>query len=180
MHLTQGRTSLLSKVEPKMSNLQSNQYFSAANKAAIDAMLLATRAVFEATENLVSLNLETAREALDASTENTQALLSSKSPQEATALQSTLGKAAVEKAAAYSRGIFDVSTKAASELGRLFQSQCEELTKISQEIAQKVAKDSPYSADFVQAAVKQATQLSDSYLTAISSFSNTTGAKIKK
>jgi phasin family protein len=153
--------SLFINVELKMSNIQSNQYFSSANKAVIDAMLSATRAVFEATENLVSLNFETAREVLDASTENTQALLSSKSPQEATALQNTLGKAAVEKAAAYSRGVFEVSTRAASELGRLFQSQFEELTKVSQEIAQKAAKDSPFSADLAQAAVKQATQLSD-------------------
>ena len=140
----------------------------------------ATRAILAATENLVALNFETAREAFDASAENAQALLSSKNPQEATALQSALGKTAVEKAAAYSRGVYEVSTKAASELGSLFQSQLEALTKVSQEITQKAAKASPFGADFAQAAAKQAAQFSESYITAVSSVLHNAGAKRRK
>jgi len=171
---------LINDLEPNMSNNESNEHFLAANKTVIDAMTSATRAILAATENLVALNFETAREAFDASAENAQALLSSKNPQEATALQSALGKTAVEKAAAYSRGVYEVSTKAASELGSLFQSQLEALTKVSQEITQKAAKASPFGADFAQAAAKQAAQLSESYITAVSSVLHNAGAKGKK
>jgi phasin family protein len=164
-----------------MSNNESNEHFFAANKTVIDAMTSTTRAILAATESLVALNLETAREAFDASAENAQAVLSSKNPQEAAAaLQSALGKAAVEKAAAYSRGVYEVSTKAASELGCLFQSQFEALTKVSQEITQKAAKASPFGADLAQAAAKQAAQLSESYMSAVSSVLQTAGAKGKK
>lgn len=158
-----------------MSNNESNEPFFAANESVINAMTSATRAILAATENLVALNFETAREAFDVGAENAQALLSSKNPQEATALQSALGKAAVEKAAAYSRGVYEVSTKAAGEFGSLFQSQFEELTKVSQEIAQKAAKASPFGADLAQAA-----QLSENYITAVSSVLHTAGAKGKK
>ena len=86
----------------------------------------------------------------------------------------------MEKAAAYSQGVFEVSTKAASELGSLFQSQFEELTKVSQEIAQMAAKATPFGADLAQAAIKQAAQLSDNYITAVSSVLHTAGTKGKK
>lgn len=172
--------SLINDLERNMPNNQSNEHFSAANKAVIDAMTSATQAFFAATGNLVTLNFETAREAFDAGTENLQALLSSKNPQEATSLQNALAQAAVEKAAAYSQGVFEVSTKAASELGSLFQSQFEELTKVSQEIAQMAAKATPFGADLAQAAIKQAAQLSDNYITAVSSVLHTAGTKGKK
>ena len=163
-----------------MSNNESNEHFLAANQAVIDAMMSATRAMLAATESLVALNFETARGAFDTSAGNAQALLSSKNPQEATALQSALGKRAVEQATAYSRGVYDVSTKAASELGSLFQSQLEALTKVGQEIAQKAAKASPFGADFAQAAAKQAAQFSESYMTAVSSVLHGAGVKGKK
>ena len=163
-----------------MSNHESNEYFLAANKAVIDAMTSATRAMLAATENLVAINFETAREAFDASADNAQALLSSKNPQEVAAQQSALAKTAVEQAATYSRGVYEVSTKAASELGSLFQSQFEALRKVSQEVAQKAVKASPFGANLAQVAAKQAAQLSESYMTAVSSVLHTAGVKGKK
>lgn len=163
-----------------MSNNESNEHFLAANKSVIDAMTSATRVILAATESLVTLNFEMARGAFAAGAENAQALLSSKNPQEATARQSTLGKTTVEQAVAYSRGVYEVSTKAAGELGCLFQSQFEALTKVSQEITQEAAKASPFGADLAQAAAKQAAQLSASYMTAVTSVLQTVGAKGKK
>ncbi len=171
---------IIKELELIMSSSLDSEHFFAANKAVIDAMSSAAQAVLAATENLVSLNFETARDALNDGTENLQALLSSKNPQEATMLQSALGKAAVEKAVAYSRGVYEVSTKAANDLGSLFQLQCEELTKVSQKIAQQAANASPFGADLAQAAVRQAAQLSDSYRAAVSSVLHTAAAKGKK
>ena len=163
-----------------MSNDKNNEQFFAANKAVIDAMASTAQALLTATENLVSLNFETAREAFDAGNENLQALLSSNNPQEVTSLQSTLGNAAMEKAAAYSRGVYEVSTKAASELSSLFQAQYQELTRVGQEVAQKAANASPFGADLAQAVAKQAALLSDSYITSASNVLHTAGAKGKK
>ena len=95
-------------------------------------------------------------------------------------LQSALGKAAVEKAVAYSRGGYEVSPQEANDLGSLFQLQCEELTKVSQKIAQQAANASPFGADLAQAAVRQAAQVSDCYRAAVSSVLHTAAAKVKK
>lgn len=163
-----------------MSNFQSNQYLSAANIPSLDAIQSLNRAVFEGMEKMASLNFEITREALNTGSEHIQALLSSNSPQEATALQSSLGKAAVEKSSAYSRNVWEISTRLANEIGCLLQLQFEELTKVSQEIVQKTAKNTPFSSDVTQAFVKQTNQLSEGYLTTISTMLNPIGAKAKR
>ena len=52
-----------------------------------------------------------------------------KTPQEAAALQAQLAQPAVEKAVSYSRSVYEISTGAAEELNKLFQSKFAELNK---------------------------------------------------
>ncbi len=162
-----------------MSNNESNEQLLAAGKSIVDVMASTTRVALATAENLVTLNFEAAREAFETGVENAQALLNSRSPQEAAELQSTLGKAGVDQAAAYSRSVYEVSTKAAGELTALLQSQFETLTRIGQEMTQQAAQASPFGTDLAQAAAQQAAQLSENYRAALSSVLQTVGAKKK-
>ena len=151
-----------------MSNNDSREQLVAASKSTVDALMSAAHTGFTTTERLVALNFGTIREVLDDGAQNACALLATKTPQETASLPGALANTATDRAMAYSRSVFEIGGAAASELGELFQSQCAEVNKVVQQIGQNAAKSSPFGSDLVQAAVKQATQLSDSYLTAVS------------
>ncbi len=151
-----------------MSNNDSREQLAAASKSTVDTLMSAAHTGFATTERLVALNFETIREVLDDGTQNARALLATKTPQETASLYGALANTAVDRAVAYSRSVFEIAGAAANELGGLFQSQCAELNKAVLEVGQNAAKSSPFGSDLAQAAVRQATQLSDSYLTAVS------------
>ncbi len=151
-----------------MFNNDSREQLVAASKSTVDALMSVAHTGFATTERLVALNFETIREVLDDGAQNARALLATKTPQETAPLSGALANTATDRAMAYSRSVFEIAGAAANELGGLFQSQCAELNKAVQQIGQNAAKSSPFGSDLAQAAVKQATQLSDSYLTAVS------------
>ena len=144
-----------------MSALNNEQVLSA-NKAAIDTLLSVANTALATAESLAALNLGTAREALQDSAKNVQAVLGVKTPQDAAALNATLGKPAVEKAVAYSRSVYEISTGAANEFSKMIQAQFAELNKAAQELAEKTAKASPFGSDVALAAVKQAVTAANS------------------
>src|SRR5262245_32163845 len=91
----------------------------AANKAAIEAALSFAAPQFAAIEKLANLNATTAKAAFDDSIANAKALLGAKDVQEFVALQNTLAAPALEKAAAYSKGVYAVATETNSELSKV-------------------------------------------------------------
>ena len=164
-----------------MSNNESREQLVCISTTIVDALISVAHTDFASAESLVALNFETIREALDDGAENARTLLSCRTPQEAVSLQSALGKTAADQAVAYSRSVLEIAGAAANELGSLFQSQCEELNKAAREVGENAAKSSPFGSELVQAAVKQATQLSDSYLTAVSTvLKSAAGAREKR
>jgi phasin family protein len=152
-----------------MSNNDSREQLVAASKSTVDALMSAAHTGFATTERLVALNFETIREVLDDGAQNARALLDTKTPQEVASLSGALANTAVDRAVSYSRSVFEIAGAAANELGGLFQSQCAELNKVVLDVGQNASKSSLFGTDLAQAAMKQATQLSDSYLTAVSS-----------
>lgn len=151
-----------------MSNNDSRDQLVAASKSTVDALMSAAHTGFATTERLVALNFETIREALNDGAQNARALLATKTQKERASLPGALANTAADRAMAYSRSVFEITADVANELGGLFQSQCAELNMAVREIGQNAAKSSPLGSDIAQAVVKQATQLSDSYLTAVS------------
>ncbi len=139
-----------------------NEHMLSANKAAIDTLLSVANTALATAESLAALNLGTAREALQDSAKNVQAVMGVKSPQDAAALNASLGKPAVEKAVAYSRSVYEISTGAANEFSKMIQAQFAELNKAAQDLAEKTAKASPFGSDVALAAVKQAVTAANS------------------
>ena len=81
----------------------------AAQKANVETLFGLTSKAFEGVEKLVELNLQVAKAALGEAAETTRAALSVKDAQELLALQAGLLQPAAEKAAAYSRHVYDIA-----------------------------------------------------------------------
>src|SRR5204862_3981280 len=88
----------------------------AAHKSNIEVLFGLTNKAFEGVEKLVELNLQVARTAISEAAENAKAALSAKDAQEFMALQAGLLQPAAEKAAAYSRHLYDIAAATSAEV----------------------------------------------------------------
>jgi phasin family protein len=126
----------------------------AANKAALDAALSLAAAQFAAIEKLANLNATTAKAAFDDSIANAKALLGAKDVQEFVALQNTLAAPALEKAAAYSKGVYAVATETNSELSKVAEKHVADWNESFTALLDKVSKNAPAGSDFAFSAAK--------------------------
>jgi phasin family protein len=84
------------------------EQLTAAQKANLETLFGLTNKAFEGVEKLVELNLQVAKTTLAEVAETTKAAMSVKDAQELLALQASLLQPAAEKAAAYSRHLYDI------------------------------------------------------------------------
>ena len=91
----------------------------AAQKANVETLFGLTNKAFEGVEKLVELNLQVAKAAMGEAAETTQAALSVKDAQELLALQAGLLQPAAEKAAAYSRHVYDIAAATNAEVAKV-------------------------------------------------------------
>ena len=129
----------------------------ASHKANVETLFGLTAKAFEGVEKMVELNLSVAKAALDESANNTQATLSVKDAQELLAMQANLFQPLAEKTAAYSRHLYDIASGTGSEFTKAFE-------------AQSAA---------AQKAVKQATDMAETNLAAVTQNATPKAAKKK-
>ena len=82
----------------------------ASQKAQFDVLFGLTDKAFQGVEKMVELNLAASKAALNESAQHAHALLSVKDAQELVALQTAAVQPLAEKAAAYSRHVYDITT----------------------------------------------------------------------
>src|SRR5436189_4983999 len=95
------------------------EQFLAAHKSNVETLFGLTNKAFEGVEKLVELNLQVAKAALGEAAETTRAVLSVKDAQELLALQAGLLQPAAEKAAAYSRHLYDIAAATNAEVSKV-------------------------------------------------------------
>ena len=132
------------------------EQFAAANKAAVDSLLSVANAALASAERIAALNLNTARSVVEDSVSNAKALMGAKDPQEAASIQASLAQPAVEKAVAYSRSVYEISTQAQEELAKLVEAQFGDFQKSVAGLMEKAAKSAPVGSDVAVAAVQNA------------------------
>jgi phasin family protein len=76
---------------------------------------------FEGVQQLMDLNMEAAKSALSEAAQTAQAALSIKDPQELVALQATLLQPMAEKAAAYTRSVYEIAATTGAEVTRVVE-----------------------------------------------------------
>jgi phasin family protein len=128
----------------------------AAHKANVEALFGMTHKAFEGVEKLVELNLQVARSALAESADTTRAALSVKDAQELLALQAGLMQPAAEKAAAYSRHLYDIAAATNAELTKMVEAQLADSQQKFMSVVDTAVKNAPAGTENAVALVKSA------------------------
>ena len=101
----------------------------AAQKANIETIFGLTSLAFEGVEKLIELNTQVAKTAMTEASQTIQAALSVKDAQELLALQAGLLQPAAEKAAAYSRHVYEIAASTGAEVNRVAEAQAAEVAE---------------------------------------------------
>jgi phasin family protein len=128
----------------------------AAQKANIETLFGLSQKAFEGVEKLVELNVQVAKASLDEAAEHAQAVLSVKDAQELLALQAALLQPNAEKAAAYSRHVYDIAAATNAEVGRVAEAQLAEAQRKFMAVVDTAVKNAPAGSENAVALVKSA------------------------
>jgi phasin family protein len=132
------------------------EQFAASNKATVDSLLAVANAALATAERVAALNLNTARNALEDTASATQAVLAVKNPSDASALHESVIKPTVEKAANYSRALYDISSESQQQLGKVLEDQFAGFQKQVAGLVEQAAKSAPAGSESIVAAVQSA------------------------
>ncbi|MBC7437355.1 MAG: phasin family protein [Bdellovibrionales bacterium] len=159
----------------------------ASNKANIETLFGLTTKAFAGVEKLVDLNVNATKAALAEAAGTTQAMFSVKDAQELMALQASLLQPMAEKAAAFSRHLYDIAQGTTAEFGAVVEGKTAEAQKAFTGLVDNAAKNAPAGSETavavmksavaaatnayesVQKAVKQATDVAEANMAAVTS-----------
>ena len=128
----------------------------AAHKANVETLFGLTNKAFEGVEKLVELNLQVAKAALGEVADNTRAVLSVKDAQELLALQATMLQPAAEKAASYSRHLYDIAAATQAEVAKVAETQLADAQKNFASTVDAALKNAPAGSENAVSLVKSA------------------------
>ena len=128
----------------------------AAQKANVETLFGLTNKAFEGVEKLVELNLQVAKTAMNEVAETTIAALSVKDAQELLALQASLLQPSAEKAASYSRHLYDIFAGTNAEVTKVAESQITDAQKKVLAAVDTAVKNAPAGTENAVALVKSA------------------------
>ncbi len=132
------------------------EQFVAAQKAQFDTLFGLTHKAFEGVEKLVELNLQVARATLTEAAEATQAAMSVKDVQELMALQAGMLQPAAEKAAAYSRHLYDIMAGTNAEVSKVAEATVTDTQKKVLALVDTAVKNAPAGSESAVAMMKSA------------------------
>ena len=132
------------------------EQFAAAQKANVETLFGLTNKAFEGVEKLVELNLQVAKAAIGEVAENTRAALSVKDAQELLALQAGLLQPTAEKAAAYSRHLYDIAAATNAEVSKVAEQTASEAQAKFMNVVDSAVKNAPAGTENAVALVKSA------------------------
>ncbi len=128
----------------------------AAHKANVETLFGLTHKAFEGVEKLVELNLQVAKSSLAEAADTTKAMLSVKDAQELMALQASLLQPSAEKAAAYSRHLYDIAAGTNAEVTKVAEAQMADMQKKVMAVVDTAVKNAPAGTENAVALVKSA------------------------
>jgi phasin family protein len=162
-----------------------------ANKANVEALFGVATTAFEGIEKLIELNIQVAKTAIAEAAATTQAALSVKDAQELLALQAGMLQPAAEKAVSYGRHVYEITTATNAEVSKVAEATLADTQSKFHAAVDAAVKNAPAGTEnavalvksavaaannafeSVQKAVKQAAEVADANIQAVS----TTAAK---
>ena len=128
----------------------------AAQKAQVATLFDLSGKALASVEKLNELNLQAAKASLTESANHAQAVMGVKDLQELVALQNAAIQPLAEKAASYSRHLYDISTSIAAEFTKLAEVQAADAQKQFVSAIDSAVKNAPQGSESAVAAVKNA------------------------
>ena len=139
-----------------MSTTFTPEQFVAAQKATLETLFGLTHKAFEGVEKLVELNIQVAKTTLSEVAETTHAAMSIKDAQELLNLQAGLLQPAAEKAAAYSRHVYDIMAGTTAEVSKVAEATMADGQKSVLAMVDTAVKNAPAGSESAVALVKSA------------------------
>jgi phasin family protein len=127
----------------------------AANKAGVETLLSVAATQFAAFEKLANLQATAVKSAFEDSLSNARALMGAKDVQEFVSLQTTFTQPAIEKAIAFSKSVYEVTSQVSADLSKVAESRAGEWNESLVSMLDKAAKNAPAGSDVAVTAVKQ-------------------------
>jgi len=120
-----------------------------AQKSNIDVFFGLSSKAFEGVEELVRLNLQTIRTAMNETSDAARAALSAKDVQELASVQANFLQPVPEKAAAYSRHAYEIASATASEVTQVARSTVSDAQAKFMEVVDSAVKSAPLGSENV-------------------------------
>jgi len=137
-------------------NMMTVEQVMGAHKANIETLFGLTGKAFEGMEKLIELNMQVARTAMDEAAVNAKAAMSVKDAQELMALQTSLLQPAAEKAAAYSRYVYEIAASTGAEVTRVAEATSADAQAKFMAVVDNAVKNAPAGTENAVALVKSA------------------------
>ena len=132
------------------------EQFMIAQKSNIETLIGLSNKAFEGVEKLVELNLQVARTTMGEAAEAAKAILAVKDAQEFMAVQASLMQPAAEKAAAYSRHLYDIAASTGAEVTKVAEATAAETQSKFLAVVDSAVKNAPAGSENAVALVKSA------------------------
>jgi phasin family protein len=132
------------------------EQFVAAGKANLETIVELSQKAFEGVEKLIELNLQAVRASMADSAEQAKALLAAKDAQEVLALQSAYLQPAAEKASAYGRQVYEITSTTQAEVAKLLESQFASTQQKVAALVDTAIKNAPAGSENAAALIKSA------------------------
>lgn len=127
-----------------------------AQKSNVETLFGLTGKAFEGVEKLIELNLQVAKSAMSEAAQTSKAALSAKDAQELMALQASLLQPAAEKAAAYSRYLYEIASSTGAEVQRVAEATGADAQARFMSMIDTAVKNAPAGTENAVALVKSA------------------------
>ena len=133
-----------------------NDQLIATQKSNVEAFAGLSEKAFTSFEKLVELNMAASKALLGESISHLQALSEVKDAQALMTLQSSMVKPMAEKAASYSRHLYDIVSGSSADFTKVFESASAESQKTVTELLETSLKNAPAGSEAAVAVIKSA------------------------
>ena len=131
-----------------------NEYFADFNKASVDQTTKLANVAFAGVEQIINLNLATAKFAFEMNTKNMQALSGITDVQDLVAFRTKVAEMGMESALSYSREAYEVVSGTQTEVTKLVEAGMSTLNKNLASVVDKAVKSAPAGSDAAVTALK--------------------------
>lgn len=133
---------------------QAPEQLVALNKANLEIAMKFAGVAIHGAERMLDLQLKAAKSAYADSVENAKTIAAVKDVKELAALKDELTQPAIEKATAYAKSVYDVTTSTQAELAKLVEEHVAEYNRQVIAALDKIAKNAPAGSEVGIAAMK--------------------------